>query len=150
MYDALGYPTGDKHYHEHKSKIEVTENKAPTDESIRIFKELEEKAKKSVLDSYKCENNVFKCTAVWLQSGVVMHSRVSATDIVEFNARFSINGREYRVSKEITGEEYFAFKRTIGLEDKYQLIMKYIGDEVSKVVTMLIMSNFPVEQLKRM
>lgn len=45
--------------------VTVNEHRAPTDESIRIYKEMQEKAVTSIMDSFETStNNAFKCKAI--------------------------------------------------------------------------------------
>lgn len=67
-------------------KKTVHEYKAPTDDSIHLYKEMEEKARKSIVDAFKIENNHFT-------SNIVVNSRA---DIMNFQVNFNLllNGKK--------------------------------------------------------
>ena len=69
------------------SKMDVTEHRAPTDESIKLFKEFEEKAMKNIIASGRVEDNVinFKC--------YIYSDKMSWDDICK--CVFTVNGNEY-------------------------------------------------------
>ena len=47
--------------HTSTSKSYVTENRAPTDESVRLLKEMEAEAKQKIVDSITVSNTEFEC-----------------------------------------------------------------------------------------
>ena len=49
------------HNHNHTSHSYVTENRAPTDESVRLLKEMESEAKQKIVDSITVNNTEFEC-----------------------------------------------------------------------------------------
>lgn len=67
---------------------EITERRAPTDESLKLLKEMQEKALKSVVASGQTENNEFHCR--W----EVFDNYLYDTKIVF--VVFKLNGVEYK------------------------------------------------------
>ena len=49
------------HTHTSTSHSYVTENRAPTDESVRLLKEMEAEAKQKIVDSITVSNTEFEC-----------------------------------------------------------------------------------------
>lgn len=51
------------HYHNHNSQSysEITEKRAPTDESVRLLKEMESEAKNKVIEAIVVNNTEFEC-----------------------------------------------------------------------------------------
>ena len=49
------------HNHTSTSKSYVTETRAPTDESVRLLKEMEAEAKQKIVDSITVSNTEFEC-----------------------------------------------------------------------------------------
>lgn len=49
------------HAHNHNSHVSVTENRAPTDESVRLLKEMEAEARKKIIESTTVHNTEFTC-----------------------------------------------------------------------------------------
>lgn len=86
MHDPhIGYTVG---------KIVFNENRAPTDESVRIYKELSEAAQKSIIDLIKVENNEFNFV-VWTQE--------SFTDsLKKIRVKFSLNNKEHIIDYEFS------------------------------------------------
>lgn len=89
----------DKHYHHKETvgRVTVHEHKAPTDESVRLLKELTREAEKHVLSKGKLKFNKIEVEwKVWnnWQSG--------ETECV---GRFDINGDEHRMTVPLEGYE---------------------------------------------
>jgi hypothetical protein len=82
MFDTIRIG-GDSH-HRH----EITERKAPTDESVRLLREMEAAAEKNVLCRGKLESNILQ-DIKW----VVVHQPYE--DKILGMVRFSLNGREF-------------------------------------------------------
>jgi len=66
---------------------EVHEHRAPTDESIRIYKEMEDKAFDHLLSITKLDNNEFKATWHVFYEGITAHRKAVV--------RFMLNGKEH-------------------------------------------------------
>ena len=68
--------------------VTVTENRAPTDESVKLLREMEEKARASILDQIVVEDNIVKMKAV-------VYTR---PDLMKHEVAFSgtINGHEVK------------------------------------------------------
>lgn len=49
------------HTHNHNSHVSVTEHRAPTDESVRLLKEMEAEARKKITESTTVHNTEFTC-----------------------------------------------------------------------------------------
>ena len=72
-----------------EANINVTENRAPTDDSISLLREMEEKARKSVVASYTVEDNVL--------SGAILVLNQSPMDNgFQVYFSFTLNGKEYQ------------------------------------------------------
>lgn len=94
--------------------IQVTEKRAPTDESIKILREMEEKMFDKVLFMGKVEDNVFN--AKWY----IFHDQYS-WDEQYCKCVFTLNGKEYD----------FKFKLPSKFVDRDQII-PIIKDEILK------------------
>lgn len=91
MFDKYNIQSGPSHI---SANIDVTEKRAPTDESVKLLREMEEKARKQVLHSYITESNVLSGAHV----GMCLNSSVLSKTSY---ALFKLNGIEYRVEAEI-------------------------------------------------
>ncbi|MFZ2287596.1 MAG: hypothetical protein WAV93_11475 [Bacteroidales bacterium] len=72
------------------SSVTVHEHRAPTDESIRLLRELEQKANENVLKSTRVDNNSF--------TAVLHQMRDALSDLDKYAIIFSINGKKIQVS----------------------------------------------------
>ena len=60
MFDkTIVFPT--KIYGNSYTPVTVTEKRAPTDESVRLLKEMEEKAREKIIDSFTVNDTHFEC-----------------------------------------------------------------------------------------
>lgn len=78
------------HYHSSTNEIKVTEKKAPTDESIRLYDEFLEKAKEQLVHSVVVDTNVLK------GSVLVFRNNLMSFDCTYY-INFLLNGKEYRI-----------------------------------------------------
>ena len=69
------------------SEINIKENRAPTDDSIRLYDEYQQKAFKSIIDSFQCRFNELHCT--------VVRSRAMDAFGEYFIVKFNLNGSEF-------------------------------------------------------
>lgn len=75
-------------------KVDVKEFKAPTDDSIRILSEMEEKMRNRVLAIVPVEDNVLK-------GSVIYYSDQMISNRILVHAKFTLNEKEYHVETAI-------------------------------------------------
>lgn len=84
--------------------VDVAEKRAPTDESVRLLKEMERAAEAKVLEAVRCGDNTFACT-IHYQDDRFSDQRV-------FAAIFKLNGRklraDYRASADAERDDVIA------------------------------------------
>jgi hypothetical protein len=89
------------HYHRHHSTSEVyktvTEKRAPTDESIRLLREMEAKATEQVIKSQKLDNNLITAT-LW-------HYKDHLTWKEKYKVLAKINGKTIDIDIELNDNE---------------------------------------------
>lgn len=126
-------PKVEKHYHNHSSPMNttVTENKAPTDESVRLLSEMQEKAMNSIVKAITVDTNTLKFKIV---------ETADQADIAGFNKNiyilFNLNGEDYKIERTI---DYGKFHQdTPGLVN---YCMKVLSEEIADQV----FSNFVEE-----
>ena len=79
------------HRHEH-GPTNVTVKRAPTDDSVRLLKEMEKAAQDKLISSVRVESNAFKC---------VVHQCLNyEADDVKLRAIFDLNGKQMTVEVE--------------------------------------------------
>lgn len=84
MFDFFTIETAPEYTH-HTSEVSVTEKKAPTDESLRLLKEMREKARESITFDKDLEDNGFKFRAT-------IYERFEEGTMV-CQIKFKLNGR---------------------------------------------------------
>jgi hypothetical protein len=108
---------------------EIIEKRAPTDESVRILKELEEKAASKVLSAVAVESNAFKC--------VVQFHMDSASDRFVAVAIFELNGTKLAVEESVWAGE----------QDRDRAIVAKLSDAVAQkiagTILMQALSSMP-------
>lgn len=72
----------------YEKTVNITEKRAPTDESIRIYEDMLEKAAKKVLYAEKIQNNVLTGIVVLMSEGMCG---------IRCAGKFTLNGKEYRI-----------------------------------------------------
>ena len=70
------------------ANIKVTEQRAPTDESVRLLKEMKEKTEDTILKSVNVKTNL-------VNGMVVAFFEPTMYDVVRFAFKFIVNGRTY-------------------------------------------------------
>ncbi len=91
-YAALRRRQSSTQHHVHNHKTEVHEHRAPTDDSIRILREMEAKARENVIASFPFANNLFE--------GRVFVGQDFAEMNVHLFVRFTLNGNLHEVKLE--------------------------------------------------
>ena len=105
---------GDKH-------INITEKPIPTNESIKLFQEMKEKAYNSIIDSMEVQNNI-------LNFNVILYKDWdSKNDILK--AKVLLNEREINLKIKATDTENIMeyFYEEISKEIAKEIILKTIG-----------------------
>ena len=92
----MGLLTGDTYistgggteYVPYCERVEVTEHRAPTDMSVKLLNEFEEKARENIIAKVEIrENNI--------NAAVIYYMDNFAGNRIEFHIRFKFNGKEY-------------------------------------------------------
>lgn len=89
---------------------EVHEHRAPTDESVKLLKEMEEKAADKIVDSVRVGNTTFEC--------VVHTFKDYINDTTELKAIFSLNGKRMTASHTLRNLDKREDQGWIALRDK--------------------------------
>ena len=80
----------------------TTEYRAPTDESVRLLKEMEEKAREKIIDSFTVKDNHFECK--FFQEMDV------TTQEMKYVVIYSMNGKKrtvnVRVERDVIADNY--------------------------------------------
>lgn len=101
----------------------VIEKRAPTDESIKLYKEMKEKAYSSILGTIELQDNILNV------NGILYEEYISMDKVCKY--RLMLNGRE------ITGE---IRSSRLDLKDK-QFIVRKIVDDASRHIAIEIVKG---------
>lgn len=94
------------------------EYRAPTDESVKLLKEFQEKAQKEVIKSVRLDNNDFKA--------VIQHYRDYSSCDTKLRAVFELNGRREVLDMVIRAE----------MQDPVVEILKAMSDRIAEKMLM--------------
>ena len=104
----------------------VTVNRAPTDESIKLWEEMKEKAYKSLLGQIHIKNNVVEASAI------IYQDIYAARKIMKY--RFLLNGKEFIDQVEL------GFHETCE-RDVLRLLYKKVSEKISSQLTISMLEN---------
>lgn len=111
-----------KNLHTHNHYVQVDEHRAPTDESIRLFKELQEKAIQSVIKTVEVKQNGIDLAVVYYRDEVVDQK-------VNFAVKFNINDHLF------VGEGSLPFRELSDYPEVVKRkVMSMLGDVVMKAL----------------
>lgn len=118
---------------EHKRvDVDITEHKAPTDESIRLLNEMQEKAKENILKTVYIDENSLKAVCVY-------YLTTPDSMMIECRIRFNLNGEDYTIdhklnrfqyTKIIYGEQYLG----MGVKVLYDLLIKTFSEKIAETI----------------
>lgn len=100
------------------SYVSVKEQRAPTDESVKLLKEMEEAVQKRVDASVRLDTNTFK--------GVVFMNAPIYDPDPEYLLQFDLNGTRYKMTTKVP--EYF------DKNERVEKIIKDIGEFLAKEI----------------
>ena len=110
-----------KEYTPYVQSVTVHEHKAPTDDSIRIYNEMMEKAQGSILHSIKIDNNTLKAVYVVLAHGGMFNQTI-------IKAKFTLNGIEH--SYTMDADNYILSKHDSVVQVLYEKLSQLIAQEL--------------------
>lgn len=102
-------------YVPYEKEVTIHEHRAPTDESIKLFDELKEKAIRSVTHSVKLNNNKIDAVSAFVVSNVGL----TITD--ELVIRFILNGENMEFAIKIDRHSFYS-------SDKYDFQQKILNE----------------------
>jgi hypothetical protein len=94
--------------------ITKTEHRAPTDESVRLLKEMEEKARQKIIDSFTVKDTHFECKTFQEMDMV--------TQEMKYVVIYSMNGKRRTVSVNI--------ERDV-IADNYKKLISAVANDIA-------------------
>ena len=102
----------------------VNINRAPTDESVKLLKEFEEKAVENIIDKIHVNDNSI--------NGVVLVKQIQLNPFNhKFYWKFTLNGKEYRGDVELQLSSW-----------EMRNLVNLLAQEISKVITTELINSF--------
>lgn len=104
------------------ANIDVHEHRAPTDESVKLLNEMEEKARENIIASISVTDNTINGVALAYVDEVFTAGR----PYIRIYLKFSVNGREYSFEETVNAFEH--------IPDQKEMVL-YLQDRLkAKVV----------------
>lgn len=124
MFDQYHFPKETTYVDRH---ITVKEHKAPTDESVKLLNELEEKAIKNIISRFSTSNNILQTFCAVHENGI--------TGYREIFLKMTLNNKDYKLIIEI---------------DPFTMdnIIKQVCDKVSAAIAQEIVNPMLMEYQK--
>lgn len=104
--------------------VTVHNHQAPTSDSARLLKELEEKAVNNIFAHFEI-NNPFNAAVIYTSSGMDV-----LLNILHYEARFELNNKSYTVSGKISANE-FAKESRFGNNHVLMCVVKELSERIS-------------------
>lgn len=120
MFDRINF-CNSKEYVPYTKNINVVEKKAPTDESIRLYQEMKEKAENSLFAVIEVRDNVLNFDVLTLDNYL--------EDTKRFLYRFILNGKEYK------GEVPVHLARVMNTEQMILYVRRRIAAQIGDLIT---------------
>lgn len=126
-------------YPEH---ITITEKRAPTDESIRLYDEYLEKTKQSVLGSFKLETTYVNAVVV------AFTNPNSCADLpnIDYRIIFSLNNKREEIRFNIDGYEYYEMNRMSPQKADEKLI-RTVVQKISKTIAVRMLQQIDLKDI---
>ena len=107
--------------------VTITEKRAPTDESVKLLREMEAKAEAEVIKAVSVGNSTFEC--------VVHQVRDHMSDMMQSRAIFKLNGKQMTAKVETDPRK--SGPHMDGVRD----VFDKLSDEMAKVITREILND---------
>lgn len=128
------YNENHSHQHHHTDvtreitkKVTVHEHRAPTDASVKLLQEMEDKARDKFIGTFYCENNSLKCEWHVFKEPMTGDCRALAD--------FQLNGTKHRLDVRL--REFEVPPRTTPFRDEKiaQLLLTRIQEQIALIIT---------------
>lgn len=113
-----------REYVPYEKSVNITEKRAPTDDSIKLYGELQNKAFESIVDTFELTNNVVDGVAV------ATMKEFSFRNVI-FLTKFKLNGVEYKTQTEFPRVEYSLLDKSEKRKKLIEFLIKSIGERIT-------------------
>lgn len=130
--------------------VSKTEHRAPTDDSIRLYQEMEEKAKSNVAFAFGVRDNKLEL----ISCGIVDPLKSRGDDLgVTLYLQFNLNGFIHRLSKEVDSWEMNTVLRKTYVVDvpeyDYKAVLNYFKSEIAEIISDQLFSSPEIIELMK-
>lgn len=101
--------------------VNVVEKKAPTDDSVRLFNEIQEKAVESLINRIKIEDNYLRASAIFLRDNAYLQYVIVV--------RYTYNKHERTVKY-----SFDEFDKKKGIQALIEGLIKAVSDDIAQVI----------------
>jgi hypothetical protein len=118
------------------SKVTIHEHKAPTDKSVELLSEMQEKAKDKIIATIPIEENFLKAVVIYYEDEFLM-------DRVHYHIKFVLNGKEYIIKDYIDKFQFFKENSQSFLGLNNEAVFKALYKKFVEVLAIGIINNNP-------
>lgn len=115
----------------------IHEHRAPTDESVKLLREMEEAAKKAIVDSVRVQDTHFECVVL------------TQTDMInceeQFVAIFSLNGKKMKTPLRISMFDHDENGKKLGPKEKYRRLVLSVAQDIADEILFSAFSKIGAE-----
>jgi hypothetical protein len=105
----------------------VHEHRAPTDKSVQLLNEMQEKATQNIIETIRLEGNGLSAVALCFENN-------SIVDIVTYHIRFELNGKKHLIKGDIEKRELSEARRL--KEEAINIFFKKFSEAICKEILM--------------
>lgn len=142
MFDRTTIQQGRTEYVPFEKTVNITEKRAPTDESVRLLNEFQEKARENIIKTVTIDSNIAKCVCIYYNDYTVDYR-------FNFQLKFILNGKEHIISGSIDRNDMNKITRNCLPNEFHQHVFEFFYKKFAECIAAeLIMQD--TEFLRRL
>lgn len=128
-----------REYIPYEKSVKITEHKAPTDESLKLLREMKEEVKSEIIHSIVLKDNILNAVGIFFQNGFVFGGNSLS---VRCMIKYVLNGKEMRFEK-----EFSLSNLSDNRHPKSYVFMKAFISALSEHLSVQIMKSSGIEKV---
>lgn len=139
MFNTIHNHAHSREYVPYEKTVTVNEHRAPTDKSVELLNEFEEKARANIIDSVVIDTNELKAVAIAYQVNEALYFNKT-----KFYTKFVLNGKEYKSEGVLDQEKFknlYAFGRDT--QSRNRFIADILIEQFSKAIATELIKQLP-------
>ncbi len=125
---ALGSTHTTKYVPTGPSRVDVHEHRAPTDDSVKLLREMEEKSRDQIVGAFVTKSNEL--------AGAVVFMKPSILAEYDVYIRFKLNGEDYEFKQVISDLEFYMSKI-----EAYKMLAEKVASVIAKKLMCKLISE---------